>query len=421
MPIMSKGEVLGVLDVQSDRLNAFDETDLAVFQSLAHQAGGAIDNARLYQTEQRRAEQLRVINEVGRRITSILTVDRLLEQIADLIQEAFSYYLVELLLIEGEEVILYARAGRDLDPNYAKLRLKVGREGIVGWVAAEGEPCLVPDVSREPRYLQLSETETRSELAVPIRTKDKIIGVLNIESDRIDAFDESDLTVLQSLGNQAAIAIENARLYEQARQVAALSERQRLARELHDSVTQEIYGVTMYAEAASRLLMDGKVEQAADYLQELRKTAQEAMGEMRLMIFELRPPVLEREGLIGALQARLEAVEGRTGLQTRFEVEGEAGLSPEIEEGLYRIAQEALNNALKHSQAGNLSVRLVLGDRSVSLEIADDGIGFDPSIGREEGGMGLRGMGERASQIGGKLTLTSGPEEGTIVRVEVEQ
>jgi len=281
---------------------------------------------------------------------------------------------------------------------------------------------LVPDVSQEPRYYSLSEaSEIRSELAVPLKTKEMTIGVLHVQSDRLNAFDESDLAVLQSLAHQAAIAIENAGLYEQAHQVATLKERQRLARELHDSVTQALYGVTLYAEAAARLLSSGDVDMAADHLRELQDTAQEALREMRLLIFELRPPVLQREGLVTALQIRLEAVEERAGLETEFKVEGEGRLPLEIEEELYRIAQEALNNALKHAQARRITVSLRQVQRTVTLEIADDGIGFDPSTALEYGGLGLEGMEERAAQLGARLTVQSRPGEGTRVRVEVSQ
>jgi signal transduction histidine kinase len=287
-------------------------------------------------------------------------------------------------------------------------------------VAQSGEPLLVPDVSQEPRYYSLPEaSQIRSELAVPLETKEAVIGVLHVQSERPNAFDESDLMMLQSMADQAAMVIENAQLYEQAQQVATLEERQRLARELHDSVTQALYGVTLYAEAAARLLSAGDVALASDHLGEVRQTAQEALREMRLLIFELRPPVLEQEGLVAALEFRLEAVEGRSGLETEFIVEGDGHLSADIEEGLYRIAQEALNNALKHAQAQRITVNLHREAQAVMLEITDDGSGFDPTTAREQGGMGLPGMEERAARLGGRLTVKSQPREGTSVRVEL--
>jgi signal transduction histidine kinase len=422
VPIEAKGEVIGVLDVQSNQLDAFDKSDMLVLQSLAHQAGIAIQNARSFKAERRRAEEFRVISEVGRRITSILPVDELLGEIARLLKETLGYYLVGIALIDGDELVFRAGAGavwelRDFQPP----RLKVGQEGITGWVAQSGEPLLVPDVGQEPRYHSLPEaSEIRSELAVPLEAKEAVIGVLHVQSERPNAFDESDLVILQSLADQAALVIENAHLYEQAQQVATLEERQRLARELHDSVTQALYGVTLYAEAAARLLSVGDAELASDHLREVRQTAQEALQEMRLLIFELRPPVLEQEGLVAALETRLEAVEGRSGLETEFIIEGDVRLPTDIEEGLYRIAQEALNNALKHAQAKCITVHLRQERQSVTLEVGDDGIGFDPSTAREQGGLGLPGMEERAARLGGRLTVSSRPGEGTSMKVEVD-
>ena len=426
-----KGQVMGtlvLLDKQGGH-GSFDQSDLDLLQAFANQAATAIENARLFEAEQRRAEQFRVISDMGRHITSILTVNELLEEIVRLVKKTFGYYLVTVGLIEGDEIVFKAGAKTDWPetqflPPPLKLVLSeaegVGGKGITAWVAATGESLLAPDVSREPHFLLLpNSSETRSELAVPLRTKSGVIGVLNVESDQLNAFDESDMKMLESLANQAAIAIENAHLYEQARRLAVVEERQRLARELHDSVTQALYGATLYAEATARQLASGQVELATEHLRELRDTAQEALREMRLLIFELRPSALESEGLVTALRARLEAVEERAGLEVGFQVEGEATLPAEIEEGLYRIAQEALNNALKHARARNVSVYLNRGGEAVILEITDDGIGFDPSTAVEGSGLGLDGMIERAAHMGGELVLDSEPGAGTRVRVEV--
>jgi GAF domain-containing protein/two-component sensor histidine kinase len=421
VPIKSKGDVIGVLNVESDHLDAFDESDLVVLQSLANQVAVAIDNARLFDTEERRAEQFRVISEVGQRMISILPVKQLLEGITELLKETLGYYLVGIALVEGGELVFKAGAGGAWErPGFTPPRLKVDQEGITGWVARTGESLLVGDVSIEPRYYSLPEaSEIRSELAVPLGTTNRVIGVLHVQSDRPDAFDESDLGLLQSLANQASVAIENARLYDQAHRVAVVEERQRLARDLHDSVTQALYGMTLYSEAAIGQLALGRIERVAEHLRELQATGQEAMTEMRLLIYELRPPVLEEEGLVGALQARLQAVEGRVGLKTEFETAVEGQLLPEVEEGLYRIAQEALNNVLKHANAASITVRLRHDQGSVALEITDDGTGFDPRAVREHSGLGLSAMEERAAEMGGKLVVTSSPGEGTRVHVEV--
>lgn len=205
----------------------------------------------------------------------------------------------------------------------------------------------------------------------------------------------------------------------QAEVLAVVEERNRLARDLHDSVNQSLYGLTLSAEAAARHLAAGKTDSAAEQVRELRETARHALQEMRLLIFELRPPVLEQEGLAASLQARLQAVEGRVGLATTLAVEGDGRLPPQLESELDRITQEALNNALKHAQAQRIDVQLRQGEQTVALEIADDGVGFDPGAAGARGGFGLRGMAERAARLGGRLAVESRPGKGTRVRVEV--
>jgi signal transduction histidine kinase len=259
-------------------------------------------------------------------------------------------------------------------------------------------------------------------LGVPLVVKDVVYGGIMLYYAQPREFTDEEIGLAVSFADQVALAIENARLFDQAEQAAILEERQRLARELHDSVTQALYGVTMFAEAAARLLNAGNIELAGDHINELRSTAQEALQEMRLLLFELRPPVLEEEGLVAALQTRLEAVERRSGLVTELKVEGdeELPLPPKTEEGLYRIAQEALNNALKHAQAERIIVYLNLDPNCVTMEIADDGQGFDPITIRERAGLGLRGIQERVAQLGACLTINSQPGQGAKIKVEVQ-
>jgi signal transduction histidine kinase/ligand-binding sensor domain-containing protein len=220
---------------------------------------------------------------------------------------------------------------------------------------------------------------------------------------------------LQQEVNQRIRAEEALRQRERERAVA--EERNRLARELHDSVTQALYGVTLYSQAAAGHLALGHMDRVTEHLQELQDTAQEALAEMRLLVFELRPPILEEQGLVAAFQARLLAVEGRTGLKTEFKTNVEKRLPLDVEEGLYRIAQEALNNALKHAQARHVKVHLRHTEHTVTLEIADDGIGFDPTTAHDRGGLGLSAMEERAAELGGRLTVQSAPGSGTRIVV----
>jgi signal transduction histidine kinase/ligand-binding sensor domain-containing protein len=237
-------------------------------------------------------------------------------------------------------------------------------------------------------------------------------------ADRTAELSQANVRLEQEIAER--IQVEQA-LRQSEREKAVVDERNRLARELHDSVAQSMYGVMLLAEVASQLLSAGQGDQVTAYLGELKDTARESLAEMRLLIYELRPPVLEEEGLASALQARLEAVESRAGLKTEFNVEGQVRLRAEVEEALYRIAQEALNNVLKHAQARRVAVSLSQAGQAVRLEITDDGIGCDPTRARQSRGLGLRGMEERAAEIGARLEIESSAGNGTTVRVVWER
>jgi signal transduction histidine kinase len=231
---------------------------------------------------------------------------------------------------------------------------------------------------------------------------------------------DEEIGLAVAFADQAALAIENARLHEQVREAAVMEERARLARELHDSVTQALFSMTLLAEAGQRLAQTGDFERVQSYLGRLGETSHQSLKEMRLLVYELRPLALESVGLVGALQHRLDAVEARAGVEARLLVDGTIQAPAGMEEDLYRIAEQALNNALKHASATSVTARLQGNNRRLVLEVSDNGCGFDPEAAKEKGGQGLVSMQERAAQIGGTLTLSSVPGRGTTVRIEVE-
>lgn len=369
-----------------------------------------------------RTRELATINSIAWVVSRSLDLNEILNSALEHTSQAMGAEAGGIYLLDEKDTLLNLAAHRGLGPEFLGSidGLRVG-EGFSGWVVQTGQPLIVDDAAADPRLarVDLSKHGSGPLAAAPITSKGKVLGTIFLSTREGRQFGEQDLQLLCSIANQIGVAIENALLYSRAQQLAVLEERNRLARDLHDSVTQAVYGVTLYAEAATRLLSSGQVDTAADHLRELRTTAQQALREMRSLIFELRPPVLEKEGLVAALHARLEAVEGRSGLQTEMKVDGDINLPADVEEELYRVAQEALNNALKHGRAQNIRVHLCQDQARVSLEVADDGVGFDTSQIDEYGGLGLPGMRERALGLGGNLTVTSSPGGGTVVRVEV--
>jgi signal transduction histidine kinase len=224
-------------------------------------------------------------------------------------------------------------------------------------------------------------------------------------------------TLALAVANQAAVAIENARLYQQAQALAALQERQRLARELHDSVSQALYGIALGARTA-RTLLDRDPARVAEPLDYVLSLAEAGLAEMRALIFELRPESLETEGLVAALAKQAAALRARH----RITVDEALGDEPDaplaVKEALYRIAQEAMTNTVKHARAGQVDLRLVQEDGGLVLEVRDDGLGFDPS-GSFPGHLGLQSMRERAATQGGTLDVDSTPGRGTRIRAQI--
>jgi signal transduction histidine kinase len=205
----------------------------------------------------------------------------------------------------------------------------------------------------------------------------------------------------------------------QAERLAVADERNRLARDLHDSVAQTLYGLTLQAEAAARKLEAGEEDIAVNYLRQIRQSAQQTLIETRMLIFDLRPQALEQSGLKAALKARLEAVEGRSGIQVTTHLEDVGRLPAQIENHLYRIALEALNNSLRHARASRVSVSLTRQNGLLTLLVDDNGVGFNLNQMGRQGGLGIGGMRERAEQIGAQFSIQSEKGGGVQVKVEV--
>jgi signal transduction histidine kinase len=308
-------------------------------------------------------------------------------------------------------------AGADITLDPLSERMPVAGT-FTGQAILNGKPMLDNNYFADKIETRTPSHKMESLLAVPLQVEGTAIGALNV-ANKTGGFTEDDKSVLGLLADVAAVAIESARLREKAERRAILDERQWMARELHDSVTQAMYSVTLYAEAARMALASGKLDVVAEDLSELQAMAREALFDIRLLIFELHPPILEGKGLAACLQIRLAAVESRAGLLAEIHVDGGRTLPLPVEEDMYRIALEALNNVVKHAKAQHVKIHLAFDDHRVRLEINDDGLGYDPEKARESGGMGMRGMEERARRLKGKLEIRSLPGQGSTVSVEV--
>ncbi len=364
--------------------------------------------------ERRRSEQLRAINGVSRRISAILSLDELLPYVVRSVQETFNYYNVNIFLRdpELEGVVLKAGAGGYKTPVPLGSLVRLN-EGIVGKVAHTGEPTNSGDVgqeSRDPLFQEL--TDTKSELAIPIKIGDETIGVLDIQSIEMDAFDEIDLFTTQTLGDQLAIAIENARLYQESRDIAVLEERNRMAREIHDTLAQGFAGVILQLEAAEQTLHQD-ADGAQQHLDQARRLAKESLNEARRSVWALRPQALEQLPLMQALQQQVERFCQETGIKVILnKPQNERALPHEMENALLRICQEALTNVKKHAQASQVEVNLTFEENAVKFRVDDNGIGFDQES-TFENRFGLISMRERAKLLGGFMEVRSEKDKGT--------
>jgi signal transduction histidine kinase len=256
-------------------------------------------------------------------------------------------------------------------------------------------------------------------LAIQLLFRDELIGFLILFHKELDHYSEMDRALAQAFANHAATAIHNSRLLQQMQAAAVVDERSRLARELHDSVTQALYSLMLYNDASVLALEAGRIMTANENLAEVRKIALEAMADLRLLIFDLRPPVLEQEGLVAAIQARMESVEARAGLKTELFIEGEDHLTAPVETELYWIVQESLNNILKHAQAKHVYLSLKFETDHVILIVEDDGVGFSVMEARLSGGLGLSNLEERVKNLGGANDIQSTPGQGTVINIQI--
>jgi PAS domain S-box-containing protein len=447
VPMVYLGKALGLLGFDSVLAEkTWQEDNIAllrvageVFVNALQHKGAQEALQAAYQTlegrVQERTHELATLNAVAAVVSRSLDLDEILSAALDQTMSGLGMEFGVACRLEGDAddptdpLYLHPLAQRGLSEEFVRLSspIAIGSSKFEA-AAATGQPLVwtAEDPTLDPQVASgLRDEGVWQVVSIPLMAKSKWVGALYIATGQERTLAPEQLSLMAAVGQQVGMAVENARLYEQAEQAAALDERSRLARELHDSVTQSLYSVTMYAEAAARLLTSGQGETAAEYLRDARDTAQEALREMRLLIFELRPLALEQSGLAGALQARLEAVEKRAGVQAELRVVGVEELADAewlplaAQQELYYIAQEALNNSLKHAKAQVLQVGLQLRGGAVRLEVADDGVGFDLATAGGRGGLGLPGMRERVHRLGGRLQIESAPGQGTKVTVEI--
>lgn len=447
IPIIIGERLVGALNIESEQ--PMSQEDAAGFEIIADQLGVAIENARLFAETQSALDQTQLLYQTSQRISTAMEVDEVirayLEQVA-----ARGRYACSVVLYEFDDqgqrsaVIVRGQWTREKGLIHLEERIPYSRDDLDPPLDA-GQTITVSDVQTDPRIppalRQVQLEAGRPALAfIPLMVRGQRIGLVVLSDVAPHTWEPADLRPYQATAAQLATAIDSRRqhylLSERGRQIAVLKERQRLARDLHDSVTQLIFSITLIAQSVAPAWRRDPAE-GERRIQRLLELSQSALAEMRALLAELRPPdsqplppgpvpgivQVQRDGLVAALQSHTANL-ARDGLQVKLNAAGYVRQPLEQEETLYRIAQEALNNVVKHARAQTVELKLLVNQQFIQLKIVDDGVGFAPtasapSADKTKGGLGLTTMRERAEAFGGTVQLAAAPGSGATVTVTI--
>jgi signal transduction histidine kinase len=410
----------GHLDVQVDSNAMVDDLrDLATtFNAMVNRIRELVEN--LEQHLATRTQELSAFFDLTMLTSSGQDLPEILEPAVSRILEVSHSQAICIHLLTEDNRALYLATHLNL-PDAAehwRLQLIALYGDFDRWFGQTSDPIITTGLAHDtvvPAELKLRGFQTY--LGAQIRAKGRPLGVLSCFRRSARGFAVDEISLLAALAEQVGVIVENHRLRQRIQEMAVLEERQRLARDLHDSVTQSLYSLTLFTRAGREAAEDGDTTRLSDSLADLEITALQALRQMRLLLYELRPAILKQEGLVRALDLRFDTVERRAGIQVDYQIEGSIDLPQPAETELYHITIEALNNTLKHAGASRVSVCLCSNQDRFELKITDDGCGFDPA--QAHSGLGLRSMRERVECLDGSLEILSAPGAGTQVTVHI--
>lgn len=436
IPLIAGDRPIGVIAVADGSAQILGPESQRTLSMLATGAVIGLENARLYRQEQERrleAERRHEVAEGLHNILASLNSNRSLDEILDYIASQASSRLlgcqaVAIFRFQAEANVLIIQAAQGLPVEFTTAAKFPPGHAAIGKTVVTRQPVVVADAVAalaDEGSLKLTPSEQavvaqlttffRAWLGVPLLVKGEVYGGILLYYHDPRTFSEEEINLAITFSDQVALAIENARLRVQAEQAAVMAERNRLARELHDAVTQTLFSASLIADVLPRLWQRNQAE-GHRQLAELRQLTRGALAEMRTLLFELRPTAFIEAKLGELLKHLIEATIARVRIPISLTVQGDCSLPPEVQVALYRITQEGLNNITKHACCDQAEVRLRCQTGRVELTITDDGCGFDPaSVSAVHLGLGI--MAERAAAINATLQLKSEPDGGT--RIEL--
>lgn len=443
VPLLAGSRPVGVIAAFSMMESEFNSEDERIFNMFAPSAVIGIENARLYQEEKRRLqenEQRRLVAEGLKDILRALNSNRSLEDLlCFIIREAARLLHTDaaaLFKLDSTKSNLHLVASCGL-PHLENVSsdINIGAEALrkafverKPMVSANIEDSDLPEYTHPimEKHFNWIRDNCNTKMAVPLVCKDEVYGGIALYFHHEKTGDRSvlkeDISLAMSFADQAALAIDNAKLKKQAEENAVVAERNRLARDLHDAVTQTLFSASLIAEVVPRIWARNK-DEGMKRMEELKQLTRGALAEMRTLLFELRPATLMEAPLEELLKQLGEAVTGRARVPVRLDIRGTASLPVDVKIVFYRVAQEALNNIAKHSGARNATLELNVNEDKqlnitiASLRVIDEGNGFDPE-GVPSGHFGLGIMKERAQTVEATLKVTSEPGRGTEVELQ---
>ncbi|MGQ9585170.1 MAG: GAF domain-containing sensor histidine kinase [Anaerolineae bacterium] len=436
-PLLGAGTLMGSITLQVQDESALPtEQEVQLREFLWFLGEWAALLWRLRLTEQR-LTQMELFLQIGQSMVSTFDLNQLLDNTTEVATTIVNASAASLMLIDTDtNELVFEHAIGEKSKEVRKIRIGLN-EGIAGWVATHGQPVIANDAQSDPRFLNRVDKEsgfvTRSIAAVPLEIRGHTIGVLEV-LNKLEAsgFDAEDLTMLHSIAAQAAIAIDNARLYQSLREErdkiikAQEDVRRELARNLHDGTVQLLAAIAMGLDHVERLL-ELKPDAVYAELEALRRLVRQATKETRLLLFELRPVILETQGLVAALQSYVDQLRSSEAFEVHLEVVNFRERLPfQVEGTVFSIIQEAVNNIKRHASAQNVWLRLEVKEQELTVSVRDDGVGFDVTKVEKEydqrGSFGLLNMKERTALLDGVLAVessTEGPDRGTEVLLRV--
>ncbi|HSM25729.1 MAG TPA: histidine kinase [Anaerolineaceae bacterium] len=410
-PIRAASEMVGVLYMAFKQPKQFSMDDEQLMRSFVEAGGNTLHRIQLMVTLENnianRENELSVLYNIMAIASETVDLDELLKNLLEKILIAVDCGIGVIQLVENGNIVKSIQLPDELPDAYQQEIKKVD------YVSNNIQKFCI----NEKYYFTKSDTSDLNFLCAGIRSKGMVLGTISLIGECLSDKDREMIHLIISIADEIGLAVESTRHRKRAEETLILEERQRLARDLHDSVSQSLYGLVLAADISKKLLKLKEFNTLEDTLKDIETFSLQSLREMRLMLFELRPLSFESEGLSGALELRLNTVERRAGLNTSLDIIGDELLTSPIDLEIYRIATEALNNALKHSNASQIHVSLHVDKEynQCELKVIDNGMGFEPDTNRM-GGIGLNSMRERAARVGGQLIVESKDNFGTVVR-----